>query len=245
MRALVLAAAVVGATTLVGFGGASTGLTDLRVCGSGSFDKAMGRCAANSTKGLRTSTLYCSVKTTQHTGDQFTGTFRYKGRAFPTQRGKVSGDGWIYTYLTIGGGSFPAGPWTCTVTAGKDRAQLGFTSAGAAGAVSGLAACLTSRTVLAGSVRACKQDDGKRALPATSGVTCSAVYALASGKTAKAEVLYDGEPTGLEVVKQVPLPVSVFGVQVSKPGGLPAGDYSCVFSLDGKRVATKRFSVGG
>jgi hypothetical protein len=245
MRALVLAAVVAGAAILVGFGGTSTGLTDLRVCVSGSFDKRMGRCAGNSTKGLRTSTLYCSVKTTEHTGDPFTGTFRFKGKAFPTQRGKVSGDGWIYTYLTIGGGSFPAGPWTCTVTAGNDRAQLAFTSAGATAAVSGLAACLTSRTVLAGSVRACKQDDGKKPLPATSAVTCSAVYALASGKRAKAEVIYDSEPTGLEVIRKVPLPVSVFGVQVSKPGGLPAGTYACVFSLDGKRVATKSFRVGG
>jgi hypothetical protein len=39
--------------------------------------------------------------------------------------------------------------------------------------------------------------------------------------------------------------VSVFGVQVSKPGGLPAGTYACVFSLDDKRVATKSFRVRG
>jgi hypothetical protein len=246
MRAFVVVIAVsAAASLLVGFGGRSSGLSELRVCGSGSFDKSMGRCERSTLSNVRSSTLYCSVKTTGHAGDRFTGAFSYKGRVFPTQSGNVSGDGWIYTYLTIGGGSFPGGPWTCSVAAGSEKAKLNFTTAGPTALVSSAAACLTSRTVLAGVVRACMADDSTKRLPSTAAVTCSAIYSLASGHTAKAEVLYEGDSTGLKVVRKVPLPVSVFGVQVTKSGGLPAGDYACVFSLDGKKRVTKSFSIAG
>ncbi len=244
MRAIAFGIAICAAASLlVGFGGRSQGLSELRVCGSSSFDKSMGRCAQSTLTGVRTSTLYCSVKTTGHAGDRFTGAFAFRGHVFPTQSGTVSSDGWIYTFLTIGGGSFPAGPWSCSVSAGSDRAKLTFSTAGSTAVVSSPAACLTSRTVLAGAVRACMADNSKKPLPATAAVTCSAIYALASGQTAKAEVMYKGDSTGLKVVRKVPLPVSVFGVQITKAGGLPAGDYACVFSLAGKTLATKSFSI--
>jgi hypothetical protein len=244
MRTLAVVVAVsIAAFVIVGFGGRDTGLSELRVCGSSAFDKRMGRCDRSILSGVRSSTLYCSVKTTEHSGDRFTGSFAFKGRPFPTQSGTVRSDGWVYTFLTIGGGSFPAGPWTCSVAAGSEKAQLGFTTGGSTAVVSSAAACLTSRTVLAGTVRACMVDNGTRRLPATSAVTCSAVYSLASGSSAKVDVLYEGDSTGLTVVRKVPLPVSVFGVQVTKAGGLPPGDYACVFSLDGKRRVTKTFSL--
>jgi hypothetical protein len=173
----------------------------------------------------------------------FTGRLSYRGIPFPVQKGKLTSDGNAYTYLTIGGGSFPGGPWRCDLAAGAEKVSATFTTSGHSGPVTGLAACLTKNTVLAGPVRACKRDTPS--LPATDAITCSAVYSLAKGEQARADVLYKGKSTGLTLTRKVPLAISVFGVQVSKSGGMPAGSYACVFSLDGKKVATKTFRIAG
>lgn len=233
-----------GALALAGFGGGAAGLDQVRVCGTSGFDRGDGACQAAQRSGIRSSTIYCSARTSDHASDTFTGRLSYRGVPFPVQKGRIARDGNIYTYLTIGGGSFPGGPWRCDVSAGSEKASVSFTTNGPRGPVTSLAACLTKNTVLAGPVRACR-DDAAATLPATDGITCSAVYNLAKGKQARAEVLFDGESTGLTLTRKVPLAVSVFGVQVSKPGGLPAGRYACVFSLDGKKAGTKTFRVAG
>jgi hypothetical protein len=244
MRAvLVLTAGLAAALLFSGFRGSAAGLSEISVCGVESFDEKAGHCTANAVR-VTSRTLYCSARVSGHAGDRFTGAFTFKGRHFPTQRGAIAGDGWYYTYLTIGGGAFPGGKWSCKLTAGDETATQSFTSTGPIGIVTSTAACPTSRTVAAGPVRACKQDESARPLRRTSNVTCSAVYSSAVNRKAKVDVLFEGDSTGLAVTRKIPLPVSVFGVQISKPGGLPAGTYECVFSLDGKSIATKAFSIG-
>lgn len=245
MRATTALLAIgLGAVALAGFGGSATGLDDVRVCGTSGFDRGDGACREDQRSGIRSGTIYCSARTSDHAGDAFTGRLSYRGVAFPLQKGRISRDGNIYTFLTIGGAPFPGGPWRCDVTAGSERSSVSFATTGPSGPVTGLAACLTKNTVLAGPVRACRSD-AATTLPATDALTCSAVYSLAKGKQARADVLFRGKPTGLTLTRTVPLAVSVFGVQVSKPGGLPAGSYACVFSLDGKKTATKTFRVAG
>ena len=232
-----------GALALAGFGGSATGLDEVRVCGVSGFDKGDAACKADQRAGISSSTIYCSARTSGHSGDTFTGRLTYRGVPFPAQKGRISRDGNIYTYLTIGGGPFPGGAWRCDVAAGAEEASVAFRTNGPSGPVTSLAACLTKNTVLAGPVRACRSD--RAALPATHAITCSAVYSLAKGRQARADVLFEGKPTGLVLKRTVPLAVSVFGVQVSKAGGLPAGSYACVFSLDGKKAGTKTFRIAG
>lgn len=239
-----LLAVALGAIALAGFGGTSSGLSEVRVCGTTGFDRGNAACRTDQRSGIRSGTIYCSARTSGHSGDTFAGRLSYRGVPFPVQKGRISHDGNIYTYVTIGGSPFPGGPWRCDVSAGSEKASLSFTTSGPTGPVTGLAACLTKDTVLAGPVRACRSD-ATAALPATDEVTCSAVYSLARGKQARVDVLLDGKTTGLTVTRKVPLVVSVFGLQVSKSGGLPAGRYACVFSLDGKRAGTKSFRVAG
>jgi hypothetical protein len=241
---LSLLATGLGAVVLGGFGGSAGDLDEVRVCGASGFDRGKAACKTNQRSGIRSGTIYCSAHTSGHSGDTFTGRLTYRGTPFPVQKGTIThDDGNAYTFLTIGGGSFPGGSWRCDVSAGSQKASASFTTSGPTGPVTSLAACLTKNTVLAGPVRACKT--ASASLPATDAVTCSAVYSLAKGKQARADVLYNGKSTGLTLTRKVPLTISVFGVQVSKPGGLPAGRYACVFSLDGTKVATKTFRIAG
>lgn len=245
MRAtLALIVTGLGAVALGGFGGSASGLDEVRVCGASGFDSGKAACKTHQRSGIRSGTVYCSAHVSGHSGDTFTGRLTYRGNAFPVQKGNLThDDGNAYTYLTIGGGSFPGGSWRCDVSAGSEKASASFTTSGPTGPVTSLAACLTKNTVLAGPVRACKSD--RASLPATGAVTCSAVYSLAKGRRARADVLYNGKSTGLTLTRKVPLAISVFGVQVTKQGGMPAGKYACVFSLDGKKVATKTFRIAG
>lgn len=242
--ALSLALGFVGALFLAGFGGSAEALDEVRVCGEADFDRGKAACRKDRRSGIRSGAIYCSAHTSGHEGDTFTGRLSYRGAPFPVQKGRIThDDGNAYTFLTIGGGTFPGGSWRCDLTAGGEKASATFTTSGPTGPVTSLAACLTKDTVLAGPVRACKRDTPT--LPATDAVTCSAVYALARGRQARADVLFGGRPTGLTLSRKVPLTISVFGVQVSKRGGMPGGRYACVFSLDGAKVATKTFRIAG
>lgn len=244
MRGALSILGTVGVLLVAGFGGSAGGLDEVRVCGAADFDRGKAACKRDVRSGIRSGTVYCSGHTAGHEGDTFTGRLSYRGASFPVRRGRIThDDGNAYTFLTIGGGSFPGGSWRCDLTAGGEKASATFTTSGPTGPVTSLAACLTANTVLAGPVRACKRD--APSLPATDAVTCSAVYGLAKGRLARADVLFDGKPTGLTLTRKVPLAISVFGVQVSKPGGMPAGRYACVFSLDGAKVATKTFRITG
>jgi hypothetical protein len=242
--ALSLVLGVLGVLLVAGFGGRAHDLDEVRICGAADFDRDSAACKRDRRAGISSGTIYCSAHTSGHEGDTFTGRLSYRGAAFPLQKGRIGHDnGNAYTFLTIGGGAFPGGAWRCDLAAGDETASVTFTTRGPSGPVTSLAACLTKNTVLAGPVRSCKRDTPT--LPATAEVTCSAVYGLAKGRRASVEVLYAGKPTGLRLARKVPLAVSVFGVQVSKPGGMPAGRYACVFSLDGKKVATKTFRIAG
>lgn len=242
--ALSLVVGVIGVLLLAGFGAGASDLDEVRVCGAADFDSDSAACKRDTRSGIRSGTIYCSAHTSGHDGDVFSGRLSYRGVPFPLQKGRLTHDeGNAYTFLTIGGGPFPGGAWRCDLKAGGETATATFTTKGPTGPVTSLAACLTRNTVLAGQVRACKRD--APALPATSAVTCSAIYSLAKGKKARVEVLYAGKPTGLTLTRKVPLAVSVFGVQVSKAGGMPAGRYACVFSLDGAKIATKSFRIAG
>jgi hypothetical protein len=241
---LALLVAVLGlAGTALGAARSGESLTDAHVCGSATFSEAAARCTTDERAGVLSSTLHCSARVRGLAGTGYTGTFSFRGRAFPTQKGVVRGDGWIYTSLSIKGGTFPAGAWICRISASGNRTVVAFRTTGATGTLTATAACPTTVTVLTSGVRACNDDRSTRTFAPTSRVTCSGVYSLGEGRHASASLLYKGRPTGLVLRRILPHPVSVFGMQVERKDGLPAGRYTCVFSLDGKQVATKPFSI--
>jgi hypothetical protein len=239
----VLAAALAACVALLPGTASAQEVDEMRVCGTAAFDRDEGRCTKDQRSGVRSEAFYCSVRVSGHTGDRFTGRFVYAGKAFPTQSGKVSADGYLWTFVTIGGGTLSGGSWRCEVTAGTERRTTPFTSRGPRAVVANLAACLTRDTVVAGPVRTCERDRSATALPATNEATCSATFARSTGRVARAEILFEGKKTGLVLTRKIPLPVSVLGVQVSQASGLPQGRYACVFSVDGKPLATKRFRI--
>jgi hypothetical protein len=235
-----IVATVFGVTS----GSAATGsLSQARVCGAASFSAGGARCIVDERAGLRSNVLHCSARAEGLEGSAFRGVFSFQGKRFPAQTGIVRGDGWIFTTLSLPGGKFPAGRWACLIQAGDRTTTVGFRTTGARGPLAGAAACPTSRTVISDGVRACRRDLSGRLFVSTDKVTCSATYALADGHTAAARLVYEGKDTGLSLRRALPLPVSVIGMQVVKQGGLPAGDYACVFSLDGRDVQRRAFTI--
>jgi hypothetical protein len=219
-------------------------LSQMRVCGAGSFSLDGARCLRDDrTTGVRGSTLHCSARVQGLAGSSFKGTFSYRGRSFPGRIGFIEGDGFVYTSLSIPAGELPGGKWRCEIRSGASKATATFTSTGPRGPLTSPAVCLTKNTVPTTTARACRADRSAKPLRPTSKITCSAVYSLARGKMARAELRYGGEPTGLELAYRLPLPVSVFSMNISRKGSLPAGEYACVFSLEGKALVTKRFAI--
>jgi hypothetical protein len=219
-------------------------MSQMRVCGADSFSLDGARCLRDErATGVRGGTLHCSARVQGLAGSSFKGTFSYRGRSFPGQIGTIPGDGHVYTSLSIPVGEFPGGTWRCEIRSGTSKAAATFTSTGPRGPLTSPAVCLTKNTVPTTTARACRADRSAKPLRPTSRITCSAVYSLARGKTASAELRYGGKPTGLELAYRLPLPVSVFSINISQKGSLPAGQYACVFSLEGKALVTKRFAI--
>lgn len=238
------ALAVLGlVTTASGSGERTRVLSEARVCGSAAFSTGGARCIVDERAGFRSNALHCSARAEGLEGKRYTGKFSFQGKTFPVRTGTVPGDGWIYTSLRLPGGTFPAGKWGCTLDADGTAARVGFQTTGASGTLTNASVCPTSRTLVAAGIRACRTDLSASRLAATPAITCSAVYSLAAGRTASAKLLYGGRPTGLSLQRKLPLPVSVLGMQVEKAGGLPAGSYTCVFSLDGEKLGQKSFRL--
>lgn len=242
-RALAAVGLLASVAVLGAFGGSAGSVSDAAACGTSMFSTGGARCRAHEGTGVQSRTLHCSARVDGLAGQPYTGTFTYRGRSFPAQTGTIPGDGYVYTTLTIAGGEFPAGRWRCEIEAGGSKASVSFATDGPRTRLSSAAACPTAQTVESSSVRACRLDGSRLPFAPTSKITCSGVYSLAAGRRASAHLLYEGKPTGLSLTRSLTLPVSVFGMQVSKKGGLPSGDYACVFSLGGKKLSTKTFSI--
>jgi hypothetical protein len=224
---------------------AAPGLSDLRVCGAAAFDADDAACGRDqSGRPLRAGRFFCSAQVEPGRPTRFTGRFTYEGKPFPA-RSKVlpRGSGHAYVDVTTGGRLLPGGRWGCELRLGGERRATSFRSAGPTATLLDARACPSGRTQVVGPVRVCRRDERGRALRAAGGVTCSATLVRVQGQLAQLDVLYDGRPSGLSVARRVPLPVTAFGAQITKAGGLPAGNYACVFSVAGKRLAAVGFRV--
>jgi hypothetical protein len=149
----------------------------------------------------------------------------------------------MYIFLTVGPNPMPGGPWACELRVGPERVRRSFRSAGPSAPILHVAACRTSRTVLAGPTRVCRRDETAAAFRGTESVTCSAVFAGGKGKLVKIEFLREGE-LAFGGSFELPLPVTAAGPRLDPRPQLLAGQWACRWSLAGRVVATKPFRVG-
>jgi hypothetical protein len=221
---------------------AAGGLSSVRVCGASAFDAKRAECARDErAAAISTGHLYCSARV--GAGGSFSGRFSYEGRPFPARSGSFPGAGTRFVDVSFGGVAIPAGVWSCELRAGGERQLVKFSTAGPPGPAVGGAACRTSRTVVAATVRVCPPGSSEAAYPASGEVTCSVLVAGEAGAAARVELLYAGASTGVGVSRALPYPVATVALTISKDGGLPTGVYACRFLLAGKTVATVPFRV--
>jgi len=152
LSVVILVAAVAFASCA---GGASEGLSDLRVCAGEAYDEEAEECSEDQRdRALTGSTVYCSAKVGGREGERFTGGVLYEGDRFVTlHRTLPEGSGTVELDFSIGSGSLPGGRWRCELAVGSEKIEASFRIAGPTGPISNLAACPTADTVSAAPVR--------------------------------------------------------------------------------------------
>ena len=243
--ALVVSAVVLAAIVLANApASVQKRLESVRVCGASALDKRAGVCTKDeSGKPLRSSQFNCSARAQASSGEQFAGRFLYRGQPFPAFGTNVgSKRRGVYVFLTAGPNPLPGGSWACELQVGPERVKKTFKSAGPTAPILYVAACRTSRTVLAGQVHVCRRDESSAALPSTESVTCSAVFAGGKGKTAAIAFLREGKQFFAGDF-QLPLPVTAAGPQLDPAPRLQPGKWACRWSLAGRVLAVKQFRI--
>ena len=219
-------------------------LESVRVCGAGALDKRAGVCTKDeSGKPIVSSELNCSARAQGEAGERFVGRFLYRGQPFlaygtslnERRRG-------VYIFLTAGPNPMPGGGWSCELQVGPERIRKAFRSGGPTAPILYVAACRSSRTVLAGAVRVCRRDESGAPFSATESVSCSAVFVGGKGKLAGIEFLREGKEA-FSGDFQLPLPVTAAGPRLDPDPKLQAGRWACRWSLAGRVLAVKQFRI--
>ena len=110
--------------------------------------------------------------------------------------------------------------------------------------ISRVAGCSSDAAVISAMMWVCKPGAGAR-FPAAYSVTCSAAFLHATGKTAHLNLLYKGRSIADDSF-QLLHPLSVWGEQFFAPNEkFPTGPYVCVFSVAGKELARRSFTLTG
>jgi hypothetical protein len=255
MRRVSLAVSIAGlstvlaAATALGAAGSSASvqkrLETVRVCGVSKLDKRAGGCTKDeSGTPIVSSQFNCSARAQGLGGERFAGRFLYRGQPFPTFGTSVSEKRrGVYIFLTAGPNPMPGGAWSCELRVGAERSRKSFRSGGPIAPILHVAACRSSKTVLAGQVRVCRRDESKTTFSASQSVSCSAVFVGGKGKLAGIEFLREGKEAFAGDF-QLPLPVTAAGPRLDPDPRLQAGRWACRWTLAGRVLATKQFRIG-
>jgi hypothetical protein len=239
---------VLAAATALGSAGSSASvqkrLESVRVCGVSKLDKRAGVCTRDeSGKPIVSSQFNCSARAQGVGGERFAGRFFYRGQPFPTFGTSLSEKRkGVYIFLTAGPNPMPGGAWSCELRVGTERIRRAFRSGGPTAQILYVAACRTSRTVLAGQVRVCRRDESRTPFSPTESVSCSAVFVGGKGKLAGIEFLREGREAFAGDF-QLPLPVTAAGPRLDPDPKLQAGTWACRWTLAGRALATKQFRI--
>jgi RDD family len=233
------------ATVSEGVSASPDGLSDLRVCRDEAYDEGEGECTDDQREQpLSGRAVYCSAKVGGREGERFTGRLLYEGELFFTGGRTLAGEGTVWVNVDLGE-SLPGGDWSCELSVGSDTVSARFQGTGPARKIAGLAACPTANTVLAGSVRVCREDESGAPLSSIDSVTCSTTVFGGTGEVIRVDFLYEGRETGLTVRRQILGPLEEFEAYLTRQPSLLAGDYTCRFFLAGEHVGEKQFSIAG
>ncbi len=230
--------------------GAATGppkqgaLRDLRVCGNNVVRFSGSQCARDErSTPLRAGELDCSVSLAVRRPTFFRAAITYNGAlqydytevVKPGTRRRVIG---VYMHNT----QMPAGSYACRFDLGSRHLGATFRSAGPSGNLLGPAACLGAHSV---NESECPHDESASPLPPTNSVSCSAVFARKSGRTAQIALL---DPDGSVLQSHsvaLHYPITEAGATFTASSGtFAAGSYSCRFSVAGQQ-ANRPFRISG
>ena len=247
MRAAILAIgllAVASVSLALAPASAQKRLENVRVCGVSALDRRAGVCTKDeSGKPIVSSQLNCSARARGEAGERFAGRFLYRGQPFPafgtslTEKRKG-----VYIFLTAGPNPMPGGAWSCELQVGPERARKSFRSGGPTAPILYVAACRSSRTVLAGATRVCRRDESSVPFSATESVSCSAVFVGGKGKLAGIEFLREGKEA-FSGDFELPLPVTAAGPRLDPSPRLQRGSWACRWTLAGRVLAVKPFRI--
>lgn len=247
MRRLLLAGpAAAVAAAAAGCGGSSIpdGISQIRVCTDQALEKSA--CTKDERDApIVASRFNCSVRVGNRAGKTIDWRFLLEGqevtsytRTIPKGRGTMVV--WVVAQPEQAKWPLPGGNWSCAATLGGRRLSASFRSGGPTARVQALAVCRTSDTVETSSgTRVCARDAGGAPISDTY-VTCSAGLVNARGSTVALTVLRNG----LQVLHEGPIRIPKVMTSIGAALHLPAGSYLCSFALDGRRAATRSFTIG-
>ena len=219
-------------------------LHDVRVCGAAALDRRAGQCTKDeSGKPLLSSAFNCSADARAEQGERFAGRFFYKGQPFPAFGTSVSDKRkGVYVYLTAGPYPLPGGAWSCELRVGPEHVRKSFRSAGPVAPILYVAACRTSRTVLAGTTHVCRRDESTEPFRSTESVTCSAVFVGGKGTLAGIAFLREAKEAFAGDF-ELPLPITAAGPRLDPDPKLAPGKWACRWTVASRVVAVKRFRI--
>jgi hypothetical protein len=227
-------------------------LSDPRVCRDEAYNSDDSVCTWDEKAAPLTSrTIHCAARVARsRKGERFRGRVFYEGvllAGFSLKLPAIVNT--VETHFSGGDDPVPRGHYVCELRLGTQTVRESFRSGAPERPISGVAACPTDAAVVAlgrAHMRICKPGV-EPTFPTAHSVTCSAALLHATGKTAQVKLLYKDRPLA-EDSYRLPLPLSVLGVQffaTRANAKLPAGPYVCVFSVAGKELARRSFTITG
>lgn len=219
-------------------------LSQLRVCGHNSVPFRGSGCQRDqSGAALTANELDCSVRVTVPRPTTLHVQFRYDGMLqfqYTEHVGRGSHTRLIGTYFYDT--KMPSGGYSCRFAVGSHHLGKSFRSAGPTEALLGPSVCLGAHHV---GDDECPRDEGNVPLPATSRITCDAVFARERGRTA-AITLLDSHGNVVDFQDDsLGYPITEAGATfTSSASAFAPGSYDCSFAVAGQR-ADRGFSVSG
>jgi hypothetical protein len=219
-------------------------LTTLRDCGTNRIPASYAECPRDRRgRALVASELDCSARSVVRRTTRLAADFRYQGQlqyaykqsVRPGRRKHFIG---VYMHNT----AMPAGSYSCSFTLGSARVLATFRSGGPTGRILGPSVCLGAHTV---GQDECARDEGGAPLPATSSITCDAVFARERGRTATVQLIarVGGVALGTKSVT-LDAPIVEAGGTFKAPVNYVPGNYACRFAVAGEQ-AERPFTIAG
>lgn len=231
-----------------------TSLGDVRACAGSDFDSNNGRCGRNrANTSFQAKQIACSANVTSAESPAVRLTLLYNGKMVTRTDAQTQRHGTsfaAYAGFSLGDVNLPGGRWTCQFDIGQHEKSAPFQLNGPTGQLLYTSACDINNLTSPSGVLLCTQDQAQ--ISNSSGVACTAVVAGALDRQVKLDMVFDGA-SGQPVTRSFygTADTQLFGAagrvgptDVNASGStMPAGSYTCTWSVDGQQVGQKKFQV--